>query len=115
MRVRAKGKRKPRPPGEMNGLETAYAKHLDELLHNHKILWWVYEGLKFRLAKNTTYTPDFTVMLPDGTIELHETKGWWKDDARVKIKMAAELFPFQFVGVTRRPKKEGGGWEYEEF
>lgn len=80
-----------------------------------EIAWYKFEGLKFRLADNTFYTPDFAVMLPCGTMELHEVKGFWTDDARVKTKVAAELYPFKFVAVKAVPKKEGGGWQYEEF
>lgn len=49
-------------------------------------------------------------------MELHEVKGYWEDDARVKIKVAAEAFwMFRFIAIKARPKKEGGGWEIEEF
>lgn len=36
-------------------------------------------------------------------------------NARVKIKVAAELHPYRFVAVTARPKRDGGGWAVEEF
>jgi hypothetical protein len=48
-------------------------------------------------------------------IELHEVKGFWTDDARVKIKVAASIYPFKFMAVKPRPQKVGGGWEVEEF
>ena len=54
-------------------------------------------------------------MLGDGTLECHEVKGHWEDDARVKIKCAAEKFPFRFVAMKPRTKKNGGGFECEEF
>ena len=61
---------------------------------------------------NQFYTPDFLVILADGRIELHEVKGHWEDDARVKIKVAAAQKPwFTFVAV----KWVKGGWEYERF
>ena len=108
--VRGKGRRKP---GEMNETEKRYAQSLDLRVHAGEILWWMYEGMTFRLAKRTTYTPDFNVMLPDGEIECHEVKGFWIDDARVKIKVAAEKFPFVFKAYKVRPKKDGGGFEEE--
>jgi hypothetical protein len=67
--------------------------------------------MKFRLADNTFYTPDFMVVMADGLLEAHEVKGFWEDDARVKIKVAASLFPIQFTGVTYQKKV----WCYEEF
>lgn len=43
---------------------------------------------------------------------MHEIKGFREDDARVKIKVAARLFPeFAFVGVQRRK----GEWVEERF
>lgn len=52
----------------------------------------------------------------DRSLEIHETKGHWEDDARVKIKVAAEALPiFRFVALKRRSKKDGGGWSEEAF
>jgi hypothetical protein len=101
--------------GQMNNLEKAYAAHLAQRLHLGGIAWYEFEGIKFRLADNTFYTPDFAVMLSDGRMEIHETKGFWTDDARVKIKVAASKFPFKFIAVKKAPKKDGGGWSFEEF
>ncbi len=39
-------------------------------------------------------------------------KGHWEDDARVKIKVAAEMYPFRFVAITSSRKD---GFAYEEF
>jgi hypothetical protein len=51
-------------------------------------------------------------MSADGLLELHEVKGGpWQDDARVKIKVAAALYPFRFIAIRAR----AGGWEREEF
>ena len=54
-------------------------------------------------------------MLANGQIELHEVKGFWMDDARVKIKVAAEMYPFKFVAIKVKAKKDGGGYSVEEF
>ena len=103
------------PAGAMNKTEQAYDRHLQELEHLGQIQWRKFEGLKLRLADKTFYTPDFVVMLDDGTIECHEVKGFWEDDARVKIKVAAATYPFRFVAVKAKAKKNGGGWQREEF
>jgi hypothetical protein len=79
-----------------------------------EVLWHKFEGIKLRLADNTFYTPDFAVMLADGTMQLQDVKGWMMEDAHVKIKVAASLYPFQFFLVRQRAKKNGGGWEIEE-
>ena len=112
MRAFAKGRMKT---GERNSTEAAYEAHLDLLMKVGDIQWFKFEGLKLRLADNTFYTPDFTVMSKDGYIECHEVKGYWMDDAKVKIKVASALYPFRFVAIKAIAKKNGGGWSVEEF
>lgn len=101
--------------GAMNKAEAAYADTLEGRKQFGNVAWFRFEGVKLRLADNTFYTPDFAVMLETGLIELHEVKGFWTDDARVKIKVAADMYPFRFVAVKARTKKDGGGWEEEIF
>lgn len=106
----ARGQMKPRT---MNKTEAAYSEYLRNQRDIRAIHWFHFEAIKLRLADDTYYTPDFVVLPADGILELHEVKGHWRDDARVKIKVAAALFPFKFIAVTR--KKSVGGWEWEEF
>jgi hypothetical protein len=101
--------------GQMNQLEALYSAHLNAQQIAGDLVWFKFEGLKFRLADNTFYTPDFAVMASNGQMQMHEVKGYWEDDARVKIKVAASLFPFAFIGVTALAKKAGGGWAFELF
>jgi hypothetical protein len=101
--------------GEMNKTEAAYAAYLAERQRAGAILWHKFEGVKLRLADNTFYTADFAVLGADFAFEIHEVKGFWQDDARVKIKVAASLYPFRFLAMKPRAKKHGGGWEVEEF
>jgi len=98
----------------MNLLEQAWAGELELTRRAGIIEGWVYEGVKLRLAKNTWYTPDFFVVLASGEVEIHETKGHWEDDARVKIKVAAEFFPwFTFKAIQRGTKREQYKWKIE--
>jgi hypothetical protein len=101
--------------GAMNKTESAYDAALAARKHVGEIAWYRFEGVKLRLADNTFYTPDFAVMLADGAMECHEVKGFWQDDARAKIKIAADQYPFRFVAVKAKAKKDGGGWAVEEF
>jgi hypothetical protein len=101
--------------GQMNKTEQAYASHLDLRRMAGEVAWYKFEGLKFRLADNTFYEPDFAVMLSDGSFEIHEVKGFWTDDARVKVKVAADIYPFQFRALRAMPKSKGGGWQEEVF
>lgn len=109
--VRPLAKGKPAQAfGRMNKLERAYWDLLMLRLRAGEIVWAAYEPMKFRIGDNTFFSPDFGLMLPDGAIEWHETKGFWRDDARVKIKVAAEMYwMFSFVAVTRK----GREWQYE--
>ena len=111
-RIQAQGRMKT---GQMNRTEAAYAEYLEALKAAGEVLWVKFEGLKLRLADSTFYTPDFAVMRANGQIECHEVKGFWQDDARVKIKIAADMYPFRFLAVKAKPKKDGGGWAVEEF
>jgi hypothetical protein len=107
-RIQALGRLKS---GRMNKTEQAYEQLLKLRQRAGEVIWYKFEAINLRLADNTFYKPDFFVMLADGTLEVHEVKGHWTDDARVKIKVAAELYPFQFVAV----KRVGGDWKSEVF
>lgn len=101
--------------GEMNSTEAAYGEALERKKQAGAVAWYKFEGMKLRLADNTFYTPDFAVMAGDGVMECHEVKGHWMDDARAKIKIAAALYPFRFLAIKKKAKKDGGGWAVEEF
>ena len=102
--------------GQKNKTEEAYELEvLKPAMQDGSISWYRFEGVKLRLADNTFYTPDYCVMRSDGAMEMHEVKGFWQDDARVKIKVAADMYPLKFIAVKRQAKKNGGGWSIEEF
>jgi len=101
--------------GTMNKTEAAYAALLESQKAAGEVAWYKFEAIKLRLADNTFYTPDFAVMLRSGALEMHEVKGFWTDDGRVKIKVAADMHPFRFVAIRPKAKKDGGGWAVEEF
>lgn len=101
--------------GKLNKTEMAYESTLKQLQIIGDVIWYKFEGMKLKLADNTFYTPDFAVMLKNGEIEMHEVKGYWQDDAKVKIKVAADMYPFKFIAIKARAKKLGGGWSIEEF
>lgn len=97
---------------KMNKLEAAYDQHLDLQKAAGEILWHRFQPMRLRLATGAYYKPDFGVQRPTGPFELHETKGFWREAARVRIKVAAELFPFfRFIAI----KRDGGNWVREEF
>ena len=106
--------------GEMNRTERLFAEYLQKQLDEHKIFSFAFEPVTLRLAKDLRYTPDFFCHELDGTITFYEVKGFWRDDALAKIKMASEKFPlFRFVSVKKRTLKAmastGCPWEFREF
>lgn len=112
-RMQAKGRL---AKGTMNETETKYAVYLDQLRLAGDVLWWKFEPVKLLLAPQTTLTPDFMVMLADGALEMHDVKGAkaiYTDDAKVKMKLAANTYPFVFRVVYPVPKGKGGGWDIE--
>lgn len=103
------------PKGTMNGLESRYAAHLELRRLAGEVVWWKFEGIKLRLATSTFLTMDFAVMLADGTMELHDTKGGpIEDDAAAKAKIAAEMYPFRFFIVREAKKRDGGGFVFRD-
>ncbi len=82
-----------KPKQTMNKTEQRYSIQLEMLKLSRQIIEWRFEPLKFKLAKNTLYTPDFLVVTKEH-MKLVEIKGFLRDDAAVKFKMARELYPW---------------------
>ena len=99
----------------MNKLEARFASDWLELQRlGGEIQWWKYQPMRFRLGGSAFYKPDFVVVDATGQVIAYETKGYWREASRARIKVAAEGFPWvRFVGV--RWKRGGDGWEFERF
>jgi len=96
--------------GQMNRLEKGYSELLELLKKSGEIVEWMYEPVKLRLAYKTFYTPDFLVIKKE-CMEFHETKGFMRDDAAVKLKCAAQIYPwFRFILI----KREKQNWIIKE-
>ena len=98
-------------PGKMNKWETLYAERLRVQMAAGEVRRFYFEAVKFRLAEGCWYCPDFLVELADGSWEVHEVKGYWRDDAKVKCKVMAEAFPFPLIIVSKG--KGMAVWQYE--
>ena len=120
--IKSRGRTQPKRDGSMNRTEAAYARLLETRRLGGEIASWQFQPVKLRLADRTFYEPDFMVVLPDGRLQMHETKAGVEnkatgivsplveDDAMVKIKVAAEQHPFEFVMAFCRK----GEWHYRE-
>ncbi len=95
----------------MNKTEKRRAVELEAMKRAGKIAAWHYEKVTFKLADDTRYTPDFMVIGADGTVRFEEIKGYWRDDAKVKIKVAAAQFPFIFASLVATKT----GWTLTDF
>jgi hypothetical protein len=112
-------KRKP-----MNAGETRYAQYLHLKIRTGEVKQYWFEGMTLRLADSTRFTVDFLIEFADGHLECHDVKGakklrgkksfWCEEDAKIKIKVAAEMFRGVFVFKIVYPVGRGE-WEEKVF
>jgi hypothetical protein len=95
----------------MNQTEKHRAIQLEALKRDGQIREWGFEAMSLKLGIGAYYTPDFMVIENDGTLRFEETKGHWREAARVRIKAAASLFPCKFTAM----QLVKGEWKREEF
>lgn len=126
-RPKGKGKLPRHKRGAMNRLERKYADHLDARKEAGEILEWIYEPFSLNLQdpseaetdgdeatkkrQRARYTPDFLVQLADGSLEIHETKGFMTDASLVRTKWAATKF---YMFTFRVVRWENKSWTFEE-
>jgi hypothetical protein len=97
---------------DMNRTEASYAAILFARKAIGEVKDYWYESVTVKLADGVRYTPDFAVLLADGTLELHEVKGGFiRDDARIKLRVAARHTPFTYV--LAQYKNKASGWTIE--
>ena len=104
-------------PGEMNKTEQAFSTHLEFLRLKGDVLWWKFGAVKLRIAPNTHITVDFAVLMSDGHLTMIEVKGHralYQEDAKAKMKVAADAFPFKFFVAYPQGKLGASAWDIEE-
>ena len=102
------------PASKMNVLETRFVtEYLEPLRLAGELQWWEFEPMRFRIGSSAFYRPDFVVVDGIGQVLAYETKGVWREAAKVRIRVAADRFPWvRFVAVQVGP---AGGFEFENF
>lgn len=91
------------PTPGANKTERRYAAHLNRLVSAGEIARWWWKPGSLRIAPSLHYQPDFLVQRSDRILEVVDVKGargerfWCEEDAWVKIKTVARLFPFRMV------------------
>lgn len=95
--------------GEMNKTERLYADHLDDYRLRGVIVAYWFQAVTLKLGFDTRYTPDFLIQMPDGSLELHDTKGWDTEPAAaVKERVSSSMFP---LFVFKEVRQYGGDWK----
>lgn len=82
--------------------EANYARYLNWLKEQGEIKEWQYEidTFQFPIKRGTRfYTPDFRVLLPDGTKEYHEVKGYMSPQSKTALDRMARYYPGEKVIV----------------
>lgn len=96
---------------QLNKLELAF---LERLKRTYPGFEPMAQAITLKLANGCRYTPDFVVVrFPEikeewATIDAYEVKGFMRDDANVKLKVAASLYPWIAFHLVQRKK---GIWQ----
>lgn len=113
----------------MNGAEARFAAHLEALKLSGSIQSYRFQPLTLKLAKDTRYTPDFLVLENSLEYTCYEVKGatkkkdksgtwtgewtyWAEEDAKVKVRVAAQVFPEMRFVIAYQPAK--APWMFQE-
>lgn len=102
-------------PGEMNKTERRFFDEwITPRIHSGELVWSAFELITLKIASDCRITVDFFVMRHSGEIEAIDVKGSSAvvtDDALVKLKVAADTFPFPVSMAWPKKAADGGGWE----
>lgn len=97
--------------GKLNQNEKLYL----EFLRGSQPQWYGIQAITLKLGHDTRFTPDFWA-LDDNGLRAIDVKATWsngkvhiEDDAMVKLKIAARLFPFIHFLIAWR---EGTIWQH---
>jgi hypothetical protein len=101
----------PQSPAFDSKLEQAYWLHLQRQVHAGEIRRADHHVEKLFLGEGSWYTPDFRVIATDGTVEFHETKGFMREAARVRLLVAATTHPYRFFLVKNKGSTKTPVWE----
>ena len=107
-----------RSRGEMNATEARYR----DLLETDDSVFAIYhEPFSLRLThppkgQPGRVTPDFMVVMMDGTTYLDDVKGAGPDDAAsiVRMKCAAELYPIWVFRIAKETGRKTGVFDWKE-
>lgn len=92
---------------KLNKTETAYHAYLKCLGD----VWIGVQCITLKLANDCRLTCDFFALDKEGNLRAIDTKGgFWREDAKIKINVAARMYPWITFIVAH---KEKNGWRHE--
>lgn len=94
-----------KPKAGMNKWEEKFAAQLDQRKRAGELIWWAFEPFRIRLADGAFYRPDFVAVDKDGRTSIYEVKGYFREAAKVRLKVATDKLPYPFY-IVRKSKGE---------
>ena len=100
---------------KLNKTEAAFEAYLKA---RYDVEDWVLgsQNITLQLGNGVRYTPDFNAFASRGDMRpmFWEVKGFMRDDAGVKLKVAAALYPQFDFALVKKQGKTATGWKIEE-
>jgi len=87
---------------KLNKTEAQYYRFLKLLRHQFVGV----QCMTLKLGDDCRYTADFLVLNQEGKLEAHEVKGFMREDALVKLKVAARMYRFINFFLVKKTKTE---------
>jgi hypothetical protein len=88
--------------------EANWARYLNFLIEHREIISWRYEPKTFWFDKIKrgvrSYTPDFEITAPDGSVFYHEVKGYMDQRSRTKLKRMRIYYPEVRIELVDRKR-----------
>ena len=104
----AKARLRQKAGDGLNKTERAFLGHLKRQDCGARVYA---QSITLKLGNGVRYTPDFVAVAPGDYFHAYEVKGFMRDDAAVKLKVAASTYRWiKFHLVTKR---KGGGWDIQ--
>jgi len=92
---------------KLNKTEKRYLEYLRRL----NPPWIGIQKITLKLADDTRLTPDFNYLDPTGRMVFVDVKGFQREDALIKMKVAARMFSWATFIIAKEIKN---GWQEKE-
>ncbi len=93
------------PLSKLNKTERRFCARLDSYKARKLIRDFTTQAVTLHLAHDCRFTPDNAVIEADGTFTFYDVKGFEREDAVLKMRIAAERFPwFRFRMIVEDRK-----------